>query len=617
MGKKYLLPLLLMALVVGGFSIAYAVSSYLNSFVATYPGASSTQLNSCLLCHPSGNSSQNSYCVAYRNAGHNYAAIESLDSDGDGFNNLTEIQAGTFPGNSNSYPSAGDTTRPTVTNFTTPSSSTSLTVTITSFTATDNVGVTGYLVTETSATPSATASGWTTTAPTSYTFTSAGSKTLYAWAKDAAGNVSLSSTANVTITLAVQDTTRPTVTNFTIPSSSTSLTVTITSFTATDNVGVTGYLVTETSATPSATATGWSTTVPTSYTFTTAGSKTLYAWAKDAAGNISLSRSANVTVTAPSVSQGGKIFTAARSGEYYGDPARWVSAGYNVRVWDRNVEIKAQAVDANGKKIAGAFQHSITSTGEFGILDMIDAQNLAYQKSLFLPLGENHAYTVSLNGSTSNGTIYSSAAKCDTCHQRPPGHIANQSTWGKCGTCHNLSNVTHKHAFKFGTTFQCYSCHSSDTSNSADVHSTAINSLGYAGLTCVTCHGDLSETQNNTFNTEAMAGLPSCTSCHDNNHGKPVAGVSFSDSVGHGGMLCISCHGSPHKIQKPVNLGTNGVNNCSGCHSNVTHGSPSCGQCHGSSWDPHLVPGASPTQDSGGDRDDDDDDHDHHDGDDD
>jgi len=191
----------------------------------------------------------------------------------------------------------GDTTPPTVTAFAIPATSTSLIVPITSFTATDNVGVTGYLVTESSVTPSASASGWSVTAPTSYTFTTAGSKTLYAWARDAASNVSASRSASLTITLA--DTTAPTVTSFVIPATSTLLTVPITSFIATDNVGVTGYLVTESSVTPSTSASGWSATAPTSYTFTTAGSKTLYAWAKDAASNVSASRSASVTITIP------------------------------------------------------------------------------------------------------------------------------------------------------------------------------------------------------------------------------------------------------------------------------------------------------------------------------
>lgn len=101
------------------------------------------------------------------------------------------------------------------------------------------------------------------------------------------------------------DITAPTVTAFSIPASSTSLTVAINSFTATDIVGVTGYMVTASSTAPSSTASGWLTSAPTSYTFassTTSGAKTLYAWAKDAAGNVSASKSASVTL---SLSSGG------------------------------------------------------------------------------------------------------------------------------------------------------------------------------------------------------------------------------------------------------------------------------------------------------------------------
>ena len=96
------------------------------------------------------------------------------------------------------------------------------------------------------------------------------------------------------------DTTAPIVTAFTIPGSSTSLTVNINSFTATDDVGVTGYMVTNSSTAPAESASGWSTSAPTRYTFsasTTSGAKTLYAWAKDAAGNVSASMSASVTLS--------------------------------------------------------------------------------------------------------------------------------------------------------------------------------------------------------------------------------------------------------------------------------------------------------------------------------
>jgi hypothetical protein len=244
----------------------------------------------------------------FSTSGYDNGTLRALGDGEDGSNGVYRYGSVAFPNlswQSRNYwvdvvfspTSSSDTTAPKVELFSIPSAATSLTVSITGFTATDGVGVTGYMVTESSTAPLATSTGWSATAPTSYTFTSAGTKTLYAWAKDAAGNVSASKSASVAITLAA-DTTPPTVT-FTLPGTASTLTVTFTQFTATDDVGVTGYMVTESSTAPLATSTGWSATAPTSYTFTSAGTKTLYAWAKDAAGNVSARKSASVTITLP------------------------------------------------------------------------------------------------------------------------------------------------------------------------------------------------------------------------------------------------------------------------------------------------------------------------------
>jgi len=94
-----------------------------------------------------------------------------------------------------------ETSLPIVSAFTIPSTSTSLTVPLSIFTATDNIGITGYLVNETETTPSLTNSKWTSSPPTTYLALSTGSKTLYAWAKNAVGQVSASKTDGVTITI--------------------------------------------------------------------------------------------------------------------------------------------------------------------------------------------------------------------------------------------------------------------------------------------------------------------------------------------------------------------------------------------------------------------------------
>ncbi|MCK5368321.1 MAG: hypothetical protein KAQ62_07195, partial [Cyclobacteriaceae bacterium] len=86
------------------FGVALAEIPYTDMFNAEYRTSGgynyNPQLGSCLTCHPSG-SSKNTYANDWRNNGHNFANIESVDSDNDGFTNLDEIVAGTFPGDSN------------------------------------------------------------------------------------------------------------------------------------------------------------------------------------------------------------------------------------------------------------------------------------------------------------------------------------------------------------------------------------------------------------------------------------------------------------------------------------------------------------------------------------
>jgi parallel beta-helix repeat protein len=187
-----------------------------------------------------------------------------------------------------------DSSKPIINAFSIPTTSSSLQININSFTASDNIGVTGFLITENSTAPTADNTGWKTSAPTSYSFSTEGTKTLYAWTKDAAGNVSASKSAQVVITL--PDVTKPVVSAFTVPTTSSSLIVPVSSFTATDNIAVTGYLITENSTVPTSDNTGWKTSAPTSYSFSTEGTKTLYAWTKDAAGNVSASKSAQMVI---------------------------------------------------------------------------------------------------------------------------------------------------------------------------------------------------------------------------------------------------------------------------------------------------------------------------------
>ena len=203
-----------------------------------------------------------------------------------------------------------DTTGPVISAFNLPPTASNLTVSISTFTVSDNSGsVASYCLSETN---NSAGCNWTTTKPTSYPFASAGAKTLYTFAKDWAGNISTVASSSTTITL--PDSEKPVMTAFGATAPATGLTATITVLTATDNVGVAAWCLTETN---SSSGCSWQPSKPTNYTFTSDGSKTLYAWAKDAVGNISNSLSTTVTITTPPIIFSTVTLTDATKGTAY------------------------------------------------------------------------------------------------------------------------------------------------------------------------------------------------------------------------------------------------------------------------------------------------------------
>ncbi len=99
MKGKVGIVLLAMVFTIFAFSLADAKSGYMSTFNSTYP---SSPLNgNCAVCHPGGNGSKsnlNAFANEWVKNAKNFKTIESLDSDKDGINNITEINAGTNPG---------------------------------------------------------------------------------------------------------------------------------------------------------------------------------------------------------------------------------------------------------------------------------------------------------------------------------------------------------------------------------------------------------------------------------------------------------------------------------------------------------------------------------------
>jgi parallel beta-helix repeat protein len=175
----------------------------------------------------------------------------------------------------------------------------------------------------------------------------------------------LSASADITINIVaseqtpVADVTAPSISVFSVPLTSTSLTVPVT-LSATDNTAVTGYRIAETSTAPSATDAGWLAAAPTQYTFSGEGTKTLYAWSKDAAGNISASAKATVTITLEESKNATVEYITICEGEEYNG---WTKTG----TYERTVT-EEQTVEKLGTNqvLNGDFSSGTTNWSAWG-----------------------------------------------------------------------------------------------------------------------------------------------------------------------------------------------------------------------------------------------------------
>ncbi|HEY3316441.1 MAG TPA: ammonia-forming cytochrome c nitrite reductase subunit c552 [Bacillota bacterium] len=83
--------------------VALAKAEYQGSLTGGYPALKGSKLDSCNVCHKA-DFSLNGYGSDFGAANHSFTAIESKDSDGDGFSNIAEINAKTLPGDASSKP---------------------------------------------------------------------------------------------------------------------------------------------------------------------------------------------------------------------------------------------------------------------------------------------------------------------------------------------------------------------------------------------------------------------------------------------------------------------------------------------------------------------------------
>jgi hypothetical protein len=95
-------------------SPAQSTPEFMGQFNAKY-NTRGAKLDSCLTCHTQqqgGAENLNGYGKDFGAANHDFGAIEAKDSDGDGFSNIDEIKADTFPGDAADNPNSKPKEKP-------------------------------------------------------------------------------------------------------------------------------------------------------------------------------------------------------------------------------------------------------------------------------------------------------------------------------------------------------------------------------------------------------------------------------------------------------------------------------------------------------------------------
>ncbi len=309
----------------------------------------------------------------------------------------------------------------------------------------------------------------------------------------------------------ILDSTNPNVTGFSIPSTANSLTVDITTFTATDDTSVAGYLLTETADTPSAGDVGWTANAPTTYTFSTRGAKTLYAWAKDSAGNISTSLNDSITITLAPNSPTGITATAGNT--------------------QASVTFSAP-VDNGGSEITG---YTVISSPAGGTDSNQGSTNLSH---LITGLTNGTAYTFTVTATNAVGASSSSSASNQITPVDGDNPILSSITGTPSDTSATISWTTDEASssiVEYGLT-NTYGEETTeeDTSPRVTSHSVNIGSL----IACTTYHYRVKSTDGATNTATGNDNVFTTTGCTGD--GEVISNTNEEITTDTGGTLNLA-----------------------------------------------------------------------------
>jgi hypothetical protein len=211
-----------------------------------------------------------------------------------------------------------------------------------------------------------------------------------------------------------------------------------------------------------------------------------------------------------------------------------------------------------------------------------------------------------------NGTNLVRRVRCSSCHYDPAVDLTGQ---GPQNTLPFFSHAMHGfHAPRISqdptSLLTCANCH---PANPAGATRCLRGAMGVAGIVCISCHGNMFNIGKVT--RQPWVDEPRCESCHTgdavNNLGairfrkayfgtprNPIpriptnkrfaenAGTLFRNSVGHNGVVCESCHGSPH-----AEWPSREANDNAAAIKLQGHAGPiiECKVCHGATLQPTLA----------------------------
>jgi len=158
---------------------------------------------------------------------------------------------------------------------------------------------------------------------------------------------------------------------------------------------------------------------------------------------------------------------------------------------------------------------------------------------------------------------------CGKCHGTMALGLSGRGSSGKY-----LSEAIHGfHADKGAS---CYDCHPGQiTKCNRSLAHTADDG------NCTACHGTVANVASTTLSGRIpWVNEPACFACHNEVTGVDTGSDLYRNSKGHGGMMCSSCHGSPHAVIPTNNAKDNYQTLMYQNYSKGPKTIASCGTCH-------------------------------------